>query len=237
MGGDTTGVDTPLQIVVHRNLSVTATFRDAVPPAISLTYPNGGQILTTGSQYMLSWGASDQEGVVAVDLAVSRDSGATWQPIATDQPNTGAYVWLVSRPGDNSGPVPVFASLLRVSARDSAGNVGSDQSDAPFAIHDLNPLSVDSSPRAYALAAVTPNPTAGSCVITYSLPEDAIVGVSVFDLQGREVAVVAEGAKAAGTYRAVWESSGGSGHPRAGVYFARYRTPRGVILRRIVVAP
>jgi hypothetical protein len=234
--GDTTASANPLGVVLDRNMAVTAAFRDAVAPAVSVIFPNASDILVPGSNYKLAWSASDQEGVTDVDLSVSRDSGATWQQVATGVPNTGSHIWLASRPGGNTGQVPVFSCLLRVAAHDSAGNTGRDDSDVPFAIYDLYPLAVGAPAARFTLGPIEPNPTAGASAITYQLPEAAAIRVTIHDLLGREVAVMADGWTEAGTYRAQWNGCGGSDRARAGVYFVRYRTPRGVIAQRIVVA-
>src|SRR5262249_29645682 len=137
------GDTNPVDLVLSHDMSVTANFRDAIPPTVSVLFPNGGQVLIVGTPCLLRWDAADQEAVTFVDLDASRDGGATWDPIAAGVQNTGSYVWTPpSRAGD-SGSQPVFQSLFRVTAHDGGGNTTTDQSDDFFAVFDLGSLAVD----------------------------------------------------------------------------------------------
>lgn len=72
-------------------------------------------------------------------------------------------------------------------------------------------------PAAFALRGSYPNPFNPSATIVYDLPEAAAVRLAVFDLLGREVAVLADGRQGPGT-RAV---SFDAGRLPGGVYFYR----------------
>jgi hypothetical protein len=72
------------------------------------------------------------------------------------------------------------------------------------------------SPRALGLA-VAPNPTAGRAQVAFELGAPADVRVAVYDALGREVAVLAEGARGAGLHRAAVEG----GALPAGLYVVR----------------
>ncbi len=63
----------------------------------------------------------------------------------------------------------------------------------------------------------TPNPTRGTAFITYALPEAGPVRLSVYDVMGREVAVLVDGVRPAGSHDAAWDGSGLS----AGLYVYR----------------
>src|SRR5690606_6268983 len=58
-------------------------------------------------------------------------------------------------------------------------------------------------PAAYALGQPYPNPSTGRTAVPFALPEEARVEVAVYDLLGRRVAVLAEGAYGAGRHVAV----------------------------------
>jgi beta-lactamase superfamily II metal-dependent hydrolase len=101
---------------------------DTTPPLVALTAPDGGEAWVAGSTHTITWTASDDRGVAAVDLAYSTDGGLTFpNPIATGLANSGSYPWTVP---DAPGPTV----RVRASARDAAGNVGADVSGADFAI-------------------------------------------------------------------------------------------------------
>jgi hypothetical protein len=72
------------------------------------------------------------------------------------------------------------------------------------------------------LGPVTPNPFAGSTVITYCLPAPSRVAVSVYDVNGRLVRTLVEGDVEAGVHTAAWDGHDGRGVRVAkGVYFCR----------------
>ena len=63
---------------------------------------------------------------------------------------------------------------------------------------------------------VYPNPSNAAMNIRYSLSKEAEIKLSVYDLNGREIAVLREGSYPAGEYEAVWDCKGCS----SGIYFA-----------------
>jgi len=76
-------------------------------------------------------------------------------------------------------------------------------------------------PAAFALSQNYPNPFNPSTVIIYAVPVPAPVRLTVFDILGRQVAVLADGAVAAGSYRATFNAS----QLATGVYFCRLTAP------------
>ena len=51
---------------------------DNQAPTVTVTAPNGGETLTPGGSFNITWTASDNVGVANVDLAYSTDGGATY---------------------------------------------------------------------------------------------------------------------------------------------------------------
>lgn len=82
-----------------------------------------------------------------------------------------------------------------------------------------------------ALEASYPNPFASSTTLRYALPEAAEVRLEVFDALGRRVAVLAEGAHAAGPHAAMWDARGLA----SGVYVARLVSDGVVETRRLTL--
>jgi len=72
-------------------------------------------------------------------------------------------------------------------------------------------------PREFALAQAYPNPFNNSVNITLAIPQDAITRVAVYDLLGREVAVLANGLMSVGLQQLTWNASGNAG----GLYFLK----------------
>ena len=71
-----------------------------------------------------------------------------------------------------------------------------------------------------------PNPAAGPADIAFSLPEAGAVRLSVVDVLGREVAVLADGVLPAGAHRRTWDGA-------AGTYVVRLETEGAVATRRV----
>lgn len=77
-------------------------------------------------------------------------------------------------------------------------------------------------PTSYALDQNFPNPFNPTTTISYSLPEAGEVEVSVFNVLGQKVQILAEGHQEAGTYEVTWDGKDTNGEQVAsGVYFYR----------------
>ncbi|MEO1076065.1 MAG: T9SS type A sorting domain-containing protein, partial [Bacteroidota bacterium] len=76
-----------------------------------------------------------------------------------------------------------------------------------------------------------PNPVRQSARVFYTLPASGPVRVSVFDLLGREVAVLAEGTRPAGDGEVGFDAS----RLASGVYVLRLLTEQGAVTRRVTV--
>ena len=223
--GDTTTAGNPLAIVITGNRAFTASFADTAAPVVSVTAPNGGQSLGVGTHTNLTWTATDNTGVTSVDLFLSRAGAAgPYDSIATNQANSGSYDYLVT------GPTTTDA-FLKVVARDAAGNLAQDQSDAAFSI--IGTTGVDDGPvTAFALSGVVPNPTHGLAHVTFALPRAARIRVAVLDVQGREVLTLAAGEYGAGRH-SVALSAGRK--LSAGLYFVRMSTPEQTFVKRFAI--
>jgi hypothetical protein len=81
-----------------------------------------------------------------------------------------------------------------------------------------------------------PNPGRGRVRLSYVLPEPGDVELAVYDLQGRLVRALADGARPAGRYRAVWDRLDGDGmRAAAGIYIVRLATPDAQLTRKLVL--
>lgn len=82
-------------------------------------------------------------------------------------------------------------------------------------------------PAVYSLGANYPNPFNPSTTITYDLPAGSPVVLAVYDLQGRQVAVLEQGYRKAGRHSAVWQGRNRAGESvGSGIYLYRLQTSR-----------
>jgi hypothetical protein len=103
---------------------------DTIPPTVKVTAPNGGEILYTGSSYPIRWTASDETALSSFDAFVSVDGEETFTPIAECQDvpaSATSCLWLAPGP-------PSPTAIVRVTAEDTSGNRGSDNSNIIFSI-------------------------------------------------------------------------------------------------------
>ncbi len=93
----------------------------------------------------------------------------------------------------------------------------------------------DQTVTAFALAPVVPNPTATAASVRYAVPRAARVRVAIVDVQGREIARLADGERAPGRYVISWNTRSAGGLAGAGVYFVRMTAPGVKIERRFAI--
>ncbi|MFH1845330.1 MAG: C25 family cysteine peptidase, partial [bacterium] len=104
-------------------------------PSITVTAPNGGEVLAIEAGQTITWDSAGGVGDVKIDL--SRNSGSSWEPISSGTSNDGSYAWKVTGPASTE-------CLIRVSTLDDSV---SDTSDDPFTIFQpvnwltVNPVS------------------------------------------------------------------------------------------------
>jgi hypothetical protein len=98
------------------------------------------------------------------------------------------------------------------------------------------PLAVgDDRVTAFALSPVAPNPMAERGRIGFAVPEESRVRLAIYDVQGREVARLADGVHPPGRYAVHWDGRGTGGRLQSGVYFARLETPARTLVQRVVL--
>ncbi len=102
---------------------------DREAPQVSVIFPNGGETLLLGANATLRWFARDNVGVTQIEVALARDGGQIFSPLAAFNTVQEEYVWKVSGP-------PSSRCVLKITGRDAAGNARFDISDNFFALAD-----------------------------------------------------------------------------------------------------
>jgi len=85
-----------------------------------------------------------------------------------------------------------------------------------------------------ALFPAQPNPASGESTIGFSLPRDAVASLKVYDLAGRCVRTLLDGAVSSGQEFILWDGRGNGGLPVAdGIYFYRLETGGQTLTRKL----
>jgi hypothetical protein len=200
---------------IQANHTIDAQFQDNASPVVHVNSPNGGDSLAVGTTPLLAWTASDNAAVTCVDLLLSRSGvGGPFDTLATCLPDSGHFAWEVI------GPLTTQA-IFRVIAHDAAGHTGLDNSDAVFTIYSAQTaVSETPSVSRFALVAVSANPVRGAASLMLMVPEAGHVRVAVYDVSGREVALLTDGELAAGRHPLTWNTNADRRTP-SGIYFVR----------------
>jgi hypothetical protein len=91
-------------------------------------------------------------------------------------------------------------------------------------------------PLAFSLGPPMPNPSAGMTRVAFTVARSAFVKLALFDVQGRQVRVLAEGTFEPGRHEVAWDGRTTDGRAAPGLYFLRYQTPSSHFVRRVVLA-
>jgi hypothetical protein len=104
--------------------------RDVYGPQVDVLVPDGGEYWEMGAVYEIQWTATDDVGVVSVDVLLSRDGGVSYEDtIGVGIPNSGSCTWMVQGPATEMARVKVIAY-------DGEGNPGEAESAGDFEIGD-----------------------------------------------------------------------------------------------------
>jgi len=199
----------------------------ALSTALTITSPNGGEIVGLGTEQTLTW--TKGAAIMAVDVEVSRDGGTKWELIARNVTGT-SYTWTVIGPTTNTA---------RFRITDSNVQGRTDSSDGNFTISGgTTPVGEAPLPRVAAFSNARPNPSAGDMRFDMAMPHASQVEVDVLDVAGRVVGTLASGSFGAGVHSLRWsDGSPGVRAARAGVYFVRARWSGFESVRSVVRMP
>ena len=161
----------------------------AIVAAVSVVSPNGGEVWTAGTVHNVTWSSTlvDQ-----VNLFYRSLPGVNWRSIAANIPAaSGSFQWTVP---DSPGQ-----TLVRIVS--SSDGAVLDESDNPFTIQSSTSVQeLGGIPSTYELAQNYPNPFNPTTQITYGLPKDGHVTLTVYNALGQEVVRLLDENQPAGRY-------------------------------------
>jgi len=168
--------------------------------------PNGGEVWIVGETEEITW--SDVN-VYNVKIELSEDNGSNWSTIIESTPNTGSYSWIVSATDSSD------QCLIRITNVDDGSIV--DISDGVFTIDILTGVEEIETgiPSEFNISQNYPNPFNPVTLIKYQVPETGLVSIKVYDLIGREIAVLVNEVKQPGNYQVSFNGE----NLASGVYF------------------
>jgi len=206
------------------------------PNFFALVQPaNGAEELPTSVTFVWQRAEDPEGGAVTYDLVVDEDP-AFGSPIVN-------VAGLVDTAYD-AGNIFVLSTPIywRVIARDVAGG---SRSGAPtpsvFTIPPATGIDPPGNPAgipvAFDVSAPYPNPFRDASTFAFTLPEAGRVRIDIFDVSGRLVQTLADGAMPRGAHALVWDGRNESGRAvGAGVYFYRLVTATETVAKRTVLA-
>jgi hypothetical protein len=177
-------------------------------------------------------------GVDFWDVEITNDGGQNWVPIEHSTESTNAWV-------QRNYNLATFISLTgQVQIRFVASESGSGAlveglvDDFILSVTDsqADVAVVGSSPLAFSIDRVLPNPAQGPAEIRYRVPNQTAVSLGIYDVAGRLVRTLADGAIGAGEHQVRWDRKTNSGaRAGAGVYFVRMHAGGNTQVRQITL--
>jgi hypothetical protein len=176
---------------------------------ITVTAPNGGEELTTGSTYTITWRTAGDISNVHIQYQLD---GGSWRTLALNIENTGTHEWSVPL-------TPAQEAKIRVV---SATGGLLDESDGTFSI--VEGVSVQLVRAAEGLVMYLNGSLLGSI-------GGEAAEITILDVNGTPVRILP-----VRTGRAVWDGRDSSGRPvHAGVYVVRVKNDRAIRYRKVVM--
>ncbi len=121
-----------------------------------------------------------------------------------------------------------YSDRLEIQNNDALMNVtleGTGQSGSAVA---QNP---SSTPITFALAPPVPNPFNPSTALSFKLQAASNIKLAIYDIAGRDAAVLVEGFYPAGEYQAIWDASKAT----SGIYIAKLRSAGHSQARKLIL--
>jgi hypothetical protein len=150
-----------------------------------------------------------------------------WHSLGLKSDGT-VVAWGRDSVGQSTVPTP-NAAFFAIAAGANNGRALRNPGVIHIADHGQQPGSGSSGPpTAIAITAVAPNPFNPQITVRYEVPRPTVATLRIYDLSGRLVRSIWNGALAAGRHEAHWDGQAADGAPAAaGVYLVRLVTSAG----------
>ncbi len=179
-------------------------YRIEYEAAVRLLSPNGGEILTAGRDYLITW-RTGSETPDSFTISLSLDGGLTFDyTVMSGLHGVDSYRWDVPDIQRSTLRVKIEAFL--------AGELlGRDVSENDFSIRIANFLDYN-----------YPNPFNGTTTVPYAVEKSCTVTIAIFDIAGRLVTILERRRREPGIFEAVWDGCDENGrYVASGIYLCR----------------
>jgi hypothetical protein len=170
------------------------------------------------------WRFTDAASLARVAVERAEKEQGPWVAIEGVVGNDGD-VTMVSDAGARAGTTYYYRLV-------AATATGASRVFGPIVVESAGQAPV----RATAITLLAPNPTSGALRVGFALARAGTVRLSVMDVQGREVATLADAPYTAGRFETTWNGRIGGNAAPMGIYFVRLSAPGVTVMRRIAVA-
>jgi hypothetical protein len=192
---------------------------DTQAPTVTVSYPTATTTLYQGTQIGLNWLTQDDTGVQELKLEYHTGVNGAYTLISDHEPDDRYFTWTIPN-------VTTDSLQVRLTGKDCVGT-GTGFS----AFLKVRAPTVDTQhnlPTAFYVHKPAPNPFTASSVVAFDLPTAPggrwPVAVNVYNVAGRKVRTVVQGALPAGRYSYEWDGRDDSGLSlSAGIYFVNIK--------------
>ena len=148
---------------------------------VGIDYPKGGESFEAGDLINIQWHIDIDHGDCDWDLLFSSDGGNTWSSIANNlSKGQLEYEWTITAKATNQGKVKVV--------QDNQIGADYDAVSGDFTINSTTGIiSNDDEVKEFSIYPAFPNPFNNSTVISFNLPEQDQVKITIFNIAGEEI--------------------------------------------------
>ncbi len=170
-------------------------------------------------------------------VQVSANGGSSW--VDLERTTASANYWMERSFLLEDYITPSSQVVFRFIASDEGpGSLVEAAVDDFMITGTMSPVDVAeaTAPAVLHLYQARPNPTTGSTIVAFALPEAGPARLEVFDVAGRKVALLADGTREAGLHHVEWDGLTAPGRRAApGVYFYKLTAGDKTLSQRLVM--
>ena len=207
----------PLQLTMSRNEAILPVFDHPVATLIA-TF----EAARKDGAVELRWAFSSPASVASWRIERADGNAGPWAQVSLDVRNESDLAVGIDRTAEPAAEQWYrLIATFRDGAQTTFGPVRAEAGGAPILASDV--------------VLTGPNPVRGSLRLSLAVAREGSVRLRVFDVTGREVAVLVQGVQPAGRYSAIWDRRDSHGRVAAGVYLMRLEAPDRNVVRRFVL--